>query len=226
MVTIFAGIHVNRKDVEAILLSTSPLSHQTRYDNFYVLRRNGDEIGAKALMYSITSDAVHHAYEAVQALIDLGFVVRARQRYPTHEHRFASAIQDGSLVFDKEDDGWPFESPVPIPGVEGEPLETRALRFERSPAIRKLAIQYHGVLCQVCGFSFGEKYGDRGEGYIEVHHRKPLSTVRTEHEVDPITDLVVLCANCHRMIDRRHDDVLTLDELRDIVEDRESKKRS
>lgn len=56
------------------------------------------------------------------------------------------------------------------------------------------------ISCEVCGFNFGQAYGSRGEGYIEVHHVTPLhvsGVVETSLE-----DLVLLCANCHRMIHR------------------------
>ena len=52
-------------------------------------------------------------------------------------------------------------------------------------------------------------------GTKEVDHMKPLAELKGEqHETNPKTDLAVLCANCHRMIHRRKDITLTLDELR------------
>ena len=53
--------------------------------------------------------------------------------------------------------------------------------------------------CAVCGFSFVEVLGKRGEGYIEAHHTKPLSTLRAG-ERTRIRDLAKVCANCHRML--------------------------
>lgn len=55
------------------------------------------------------------------------------------------------------------------------------------------------VFCEACGFDFGRVYGARGENFIECHHLKPI------HEMGPgettrLEDLVLLCANCHRMI--------------------------
>jgi 5-methylcytosine-specific restriction enzyme A len=57
-----------------------------------------------------------------------------------------------------------------------------------------------------------------------VHHVKPLSTIKEEVEINPETDLVPVCANCHRMIHRRKDDVLTIEELKSIVEQRKIEK--
>ncbi len=50
--------------------------------------------------------------------------------------------------------------------------------------------------------SLGDVYGNIGEGYIEVHHLNPISQTEGSHKVDPTTDLVPLCANCHAMIHR------------------------
>lgn len=44
--------------------------------------------------------------------------------------------------------------------------------------------------------------------------------IKEEVEINPETDLVPVCANCHRMIHRRKDDVLTIEELKSIVEQR------
>lgn len=57
------------------------------------------------------------------------------------------------------------------------------------------------IICLACGFSFIEKYGKIGEGYIEVHHKISISTFRVETEVKP-SDLVPVCSNCHRMLHR------------------------
>jgi predicted restriction endonuclease len=90
-------------------------------------------------------------------------------------------------------------------------------RYERNPENRKKAIEIHGLNCVACGFNFEKVYGERGKDFIEVHHVKPLSTIGKEVVIDPTEDLVPLCSNCHRMIHRRKDEVLSVDELRGIV---------
>lgn len=87
-------------------------------------------------------------------------------------------------------------------------------RYERKPSLRAKAIIFHGLSCKACGFNFGEVYGSHGEDYIEVHHTKPVSTLDDDESVNPITDLTVLCANCHRMVHRKRGSPLTIEELK------------
>ena len=45
----------------------------------------------------------------------------------------------------------------------------------------------------------------------------PLSSQEEQVQVNPYTDLITLCANCHRMIHRKKNEILSLDELRQII---------
>lgn len=103
---------------------------------------------------------------------------------------------------------------------EGEEKWRLHRRRERSRAVvdraKRLALKNDPMLrCQVCGFSFVEKYGEIGEDFIEAHHTKPIADLepggRTKAE-----DIALLCANCHRMI-HRGDHTLTLDELASMM---------
>ena len=70
------------------------------------------------------------------------------------------------------------------------------------------------LACELCGFDFTVAYGDRGEGYIECHHIVPLHAsgpTKTRPE-----DLILICANCHRIIHRRNP-FLTPDAAMDLV---------
>lgn len=100
---------------------------------------------------------------------------------------------------------------------DGAVIEYYGKRFERKPANKEKAIKIHGLSCIACGFNFGQTYGSRGENYIEIHHINPLSTVKHEVVINPETDLVPVCANCHRMIHRHKDNVLTIDELKRLL---------
>jgi hypothetical protein len=71
------------------------------------------------------------------------------------------------------------------------------------------------VFCEVCRFDFATQYPSRlGEGFIEVHHLSPLST-QDEPRKTTLDDLLLVCANCHRMIHRTKDADGNLAELRE-----------
>ena len=110
------------------------------------------------------------------------------------------------------------EEEVFLLGRDGKSRAIVSRVRERSPRLRATALEIHGYLCQVCGFDFEGTYGAWGRGFIEVHHVQELGTVPDEGvEVDPATDLAVVCSNCHRMIHRKAKRALTLAELRRMV---------
>ena len=98
---------------------------------------------------------------------------------------------------------------------EDEDAEEGALKLrvhyarERSPklAAKKKAqvLERHGALkCEVCAFDFGAVYGALGNGYIEAHHTRPVAKL-TAGERTKVSDLALVCANCHRMLHRQDD---------------------
>ncbi len=70
--------------------------------------------------------------------------------------------------------------------------------------------------CDVCNFSFKNKYGELGIGFIEAHHKVPISLLRTDTVVK-ISDLAPVCSNCHSMLHRYHNRDLTIEDLKKIV---------
>jgi len=109
--------------------------------------------------------------------------------------------------------------------TEGKKSLLLVERSERNRDARNECIRYYGSTCRVCGFNFSQVYGDIGEGFIHVHHLQPLSKSRKRHQVDPIRDLIPVCANCHAMFhhSKRR---LTVKKLRDIVEQNKNAARS
>ncbi|MCP1912354.1 5-methylcytosine-specific restriction protein A [Bradyrhizobium elkanii] len=70
-----------------------------------------------------------------------------------------------------------------------------------------------GLACEVCSFEFKPVYGERGEGFIEAHHVKPIHTLLPGQKTK-LEDLALVCSNCHRMIHARRP-WLTIEQLRD-----------
>lgn len=74
-------------------------------------------------------------------------------------------------------------------------------------------LKKHGKLdCEVCKFDFYKTYGDLGKGFIEAHHRVPLSEIDGE-KTTRLEDLALVCSNCHRMLHRS----ISIDVLIDIL---------
>lgn len=90
--------------------------------------------------------------------------------------------------------------------------------YERNPKLRAAAIFHHGTSCKACGFNFLEKYGEHGNDYIEAHHLIAISTMIDPGTIDPKTDMTVLCSNCHRMVHRKRDKPLSLDQLKILLQ--------
>lgn len=100
---------------------------------------------------------------------------------------------------------WSFQEELGIeqPLVEGASFAVQVSAFERNPVARKKCVAHYGTSCSACGFNFSAIYGGPAEGYIHVHHLKPLASIGEEYVIDPIKDLRPVCANCHAVIHLR-----------------------
>ncbi len=83
--------------------------------------------------------------------------------------------------------------------------KAKALGLERDPALK----------CEVCDFSFIEEYGERGKGFIEAHHKQPIAELKAGSRTR-VEDIVLVCANCHRML-HTGDRTLSVEELRKLL---------
>lgn len=108
--------------------------------------------------------------------------------------------------------------------IEGASLNVDVNAHERNPRARKVCIRHYGTSCSVCGFNFGVAYGKYGQGFIHVHHIKPLSEIDKEYTVDPILHLRPVCPNCHAML-HRSDPPLATDALKAIYEESTNNRR-
>lgn len=99
---------------------------------------------------------------------------------------------------------------------EGAKTSILVNRFERSKTAREQCLKHYGYACSACGITLEDVYGELAEQFIHVHHVVPLSMIRDDYQVDPITDLRPVCPNCHSMIHRRKDP-LTIDELKELL---------
>ena len=103
--------------------------------------------------------------------------------------------------------------------VEGAAKRVSVLKHERDPEARRICINAHGARCKACGIDFGEVYGDFAQGFIHVHHKTPVAQAAQdgEYRLNPKTDLVPVCPNCHAMLHRHPDDPCTVAKLKQLM---------
>lgn len=107
---------------------------------------------------------------------------------------------------------------------EGREVYRLHRTLERDSSIGKLAknkrLEKIGYLsCDVCEFNFTESYGEIGEGYIEAHHTIPVSEIRSTRKTK-LSEIALVCANCHRMLHRQQSKTLSISDLKAVVSTR------
>lgn len=107
-----------------------------------------------------------------------------------------------------------------VEAPEGRLLSVVHWQRERSRKLvdtckRKATASGAGLACEACGFDFAEVYGERGRGFIEAHHTKPVHTLG-EGQTTKLEDLALVCSNCHRMIHSARP-WLSIAELKEIL---------
>ncbi|MCF8606887.1 HNH endonuclease [Gordonia sp. HY442] len=142
-----------------------------------------------------------------------GLAERFRSEPELLAHDIGLDPNDDVIDLDEVEDGGP------VSAVEGAVHRRISTFRERDPKLRQKKID--GVLrqrgrlaCEICSFDFEARYGKLGSGYAHVHHIIPLHV--TNEIENSLSDLIVLCANCHAMIHRRRP-WKTPDELVEIM---------
>ena len=100
---------------------------------------------------------------------------------------------------------------------EGAKIQVTVNKYERKPKNRRDCILHWGLQCAVCDFDFKKVYGDLGTGFIHVHHIKPLHEIGESYKCDPKNDLRPVCPNCHSMLHRKRNKVLSIEELKVLL---------
>lgn len=89
--------------------------------------------------------------------------------------------------------------------TEGSVKPVLVNAYERNPKARERCIDYYKkknsrLFCEICGFDFGKFYGEKFEDKLHIHHLTEISTIGEEYKINPIIDLIPICANCHVII--------------------------
>lgn len=94
-----------------------------------------------------------------------------------------------------------------------EGTRTEATSRYRNPKLRQAALDRANGVCEGCGTDFGTYAGHLGRRCLVVHHTKQLSDT-DEPRWTKVSDLAVVCANCHMIIHADARKALPIKQLR------------
>lgn len=100
--------------------------------------------------------------------------------------------------------------------IEGLLTETKTYVRGRSRQLRELALEKANGVCCVCDVDYKELLNGKGIRVLQVHHRKQLAASDTPR-VTHLSDLAVVCANCHLLIHMNPRQALEVEELRTML---------
>lgn len=90
--------------------------------------------------------------------------------------------------------------------------------FERNAKARNECLRVHGAKCHICGFDAEKIYGTDFKNKIHVHHIIPIHSIGKEYKVNPSTDLIPVCPNCHMILHTKVNGVEpTVEQLKQII---------
>jgi predicted HNH restriction endonuclease len=185
----------NRQD--GILL----INYHTKQSEFYATDWNTFCLKIDKRKFTKSGEPINYRYnQAEQLSLD--------------DEKYSDTFSD-DIVFSAELDQSIDELDINKKFREGAISQATVNVYERNPQARKKCIEYYGTSCFVCGFNFGEAFGELGKGFIHVHHLKPVSEISKEYEVNPIEDMRPVCPNCHAMIHRRTP-LLSIEEIKEL----------
>lgn len=154
-----------------------------------------------------------------------------------HPHRPAAEVEAATGIRTPRD----CQAPDDVSGrrlvsfLRGQPLDQHATAVEgaftearsrrRNQALRKKALLAANGVCATCGVDNKAVLGGSGQRCLVVHHTKQLRDLDQPAETR-LSDLAVVCANCHLLIHANPAKALRVSELRDrLARDAKTRRR-
>lgn len=198
--SVYPDPNAKRGDLYAVVTDFQPFTEA-------VLAKNGENY-----FESIPSNREsNYWYDGVRPITEEIF-----EAIVEHAKLGAVVVPEEKAVEEEGDYNDSFESEATH--LEGAKISYFTTKYERKPLLKNQAVKLHGTTCCVCGFNFKAFYGEYAEGFIHIHHLLPVSELGGEKPVNPATDLVPVCANCHSIIHRKKDRTLSIDELKEMIQ--------
>lgn len=169
----------------------------------YFLEKIHEYYGEKGLQNALISLSAHIDY---YENVSNSRVIKRRKIY----NEFLEKIDSKTQVI------FPDEIDENLKFFEGKSKKVYVNVYERNTAARNKCIDYYGYKCQICEFDFEKRYGKIGRDFIHVHHIIDISVIGTEYELNPISDLIPVCPNCHAMLHKKKP-AYKIDEIKDLL---------
>lgn len=143
-------------------------------------------------------------------LIDAGVAARLEVLWVVHLGQIRGFRSSEEIELESDAIGFP----------EGKALYSLHCTIERNSNLVKHAksralLRDGKLVCAVCSFDYFAAYGEVGRDYIECHHTIPVSELK-EGMTTKLTDVALVCSNCHRMLHRKRP-WLGMNELRKLL---------
>lgn len=109
---------------------------------------------------------------------------------------------------------WKAARGLPVTAVDKrlEGMITESRSRHRDPELRSAALARADGKCEVCRKNYRRVAGGIGEKCLVVHHKKQLKDSDEKIETR-VSDLAVVCANCHMMIHADRNKALSIAQL-------------
>ena len=100
-----------------------------------------------------------------------------------------------------------------VEALEGLAREYTAVARSRSGKLREDALRASKGKCEACGIDFSSLLDGFASRVLQVHHKNQLAYSPNE-VVTSLTDLAVVCANCHSLVHASREHPMPIENLR------------
>lgn len=127
-----------------------------------------------------------------------------------------SIVQEESVAYKADRSSNDEESVEEISAFEGLLREQTGYTRTRDRRLRNQALKRSRGICEVCEVDFSKLLDGRGIRALQVHHRIQLA-LNDMPVITKLSDLAVLCANCHALIHMNQSKALSVEELKILL---------
>jgi len=222
-------VYLNELSVSegARIIATTGLKESSAFDYIYAYSKLRD-----SKLYTRTINAYATDYYLKQIYNENGNIglrkalLALYQHIEYYEQTSGASVKKGREIYNRyynlvkdnfSETVFPDEVDNDIKYSEGKTKQIIVNSYERNPLARQECIEHFGLNCQICDFNFQEKFGDLGRSFIHVHHIIDIATIGKEYSVNPKTDLIPVCPNCHAMLHKKKP-AFTISELKEIMQ--------